>query len=302
MGEKTLLEKVLIMVKHKSIRKVIWRKIKGDIVLVLCLAGIIITLVSLTALLFDAIQQGLPWLDLQFLTSFASRRPEQAGILVALFGSIWVVGLTALISFPLGVGAALYLEEYAPQNRFTFFIQLNIANLAGVPSIVYGILGLGLFVEALALGRSILAGALTLSLLILPVIIIVSREAIRSVPAPDREGAYALGATHWQVARKIVLPQALPGMLTGTILALSRAIGEAAPMIAIAALVYVPFTPTGPLDRFTVMPIQIFNWVNQPQSEFRGLAAAGILVLLAVLLAMNSIAIYIRNRYQMRGR
>lgn len=302
MGEKTLLEEVLTVVKQQSRRQETWRKVKGNIVLFLCLTGIVLTLVSLAALLFDAFQQGLPWLDIQFLTSFASRRPEQAGILVALFGSIWVVGLTALISFPLGVGAALYLEEYAPQNHFTSFIQLNIANLAGVPSIVYGILGLGLFVEALTLGRSILAGALTLSLLILPVIIIVSQEAIRSVPTTDREGAYALGATRWQVTREVVLPQALPGMLTGTILALSRAIGEAAPLIAIAALVYVPFTPTGPLDRFTVMPIQIFNWVNQPQSEFRGLAAAGILVLLAVLLGMNSIAIFIRNRYQMRGR
>ena len=302
MGEKTLLEEVLTVVKRQNRRQEIWRKVKGDIILILCLTGIVLTLVSLAALLFDAFQHGLPWLDIQFLTSFASRRPEQAGILVALFGSLWVVGLTALISFPLGVGAALYLEEYAPQNRLTSFIRLNIANLAGVPSIVYGILGLGLFVEALALGRSILAGALTLSLLILPVIIIVSQEAIRSVPTADRDGAYALGATRWQVTREIVIPQAVPGMLTGTILALSRAIGEAAPMIAIAALVYVPFTPTGPLDRFTVMPIQIFNWVNQPQSEFRGLAAAGILVLLAVLLGMNSMAIFLRNRYQVRGR
>ena len=303
MGGKTLLEEVLNLVTTRQYRKKdAWRGIKGYVVLGLCLTGIILTLMSLAALMFDAFRQGLPWLDIQFLTSFASRRPEHAGILVALFGSIWVVGLTALISFPLGVGAALYLEEYAPQNHLTSFIQLNISNLAGVPSIVYGILGLGLFVEALALGRSILAGALTLSLLILPVIIIVSREAIRSVPSVDREGAYALGATRWQVTREIVLPQALPGMLTGTILALSRAIGEAAPMIAIAALVYIPFTPTGPLDRFTVMPIQIFNWVNQPQSEFRGLAAAGILVLLAMLLGMNSVAIFIRNRYQKRGR
>jgi len=259
-------------------------------------------LVSLAILLYDAFADGLPWLDFQFLISFPSRFPEQAGILAALFGSIWVVGLTAIISFPLGVGTALYLEEYAPQNRLTSFIQLNIANLAGVPSIVYGILGLGLFVEALALGRSVLAGALTMTLLILPVIIIASQEAIRSVPRAYREGAYALGATRWQVTRGIVLPQAFPGMLTGTILALSRAIGEAAPMIAIAALVYVRFVPTGPLDRFTVMPIQIFNWVSLPQPEFRGLAAAGILVLLAVLLGMNSIAIFIRNRYQKRAR
>jgi len=278
------------------------RKLMGSMLFVLFLTGILISIASLAILLLDAFQDGLPWLDLQFLMSFPSRFPEQAGILAALFGSIWVVGLTAVLSFPLGVGAALYLEEYAPQNWLTSFIRLNIANLAGVPSIVYGILGLGLFVEALALGRSVLAGALTMSLLILPVIIIASQEAIRSVPRVHREGAYALGATRWQVTRGIVLPQAFPGMLTGTILALSRAIGEAAPMIAIAALVYVRFIPTGPLDRFTVMPIQIFNWVNLPQSEFQGLAAAGIIVLLAVLLGMNSIAILIRNRYQKRAR
>ena len=283
-------------------RRDIWRNFKGSLILVLCVAGIFIALLSLAALLFDAFWEGLPWLNIQFLTSFASRRPEQAGILAAFFGSIWVVLLTATISFPLGVGAALYLEEYAPQNLLTSFIRLNISNLAGVPSIVYGILGLALFVEALAFGRSVLSGALTLSLLILPVIIIVSQEAIRSVPTADREGAYALGATRWQVTRDIVIPQAFPGMLTGTILALSRAIGEAAPMIAIAALVYIPFTPSGPLDRFTVLPIQIFNWVNQPQSEFRGLAAAGIIVLLAMLLSINSLAIFIRNRYQKRGR
>ena len=283
-------------------RKDLWRNFKGNLILGLCLAGILLALLSLIVLLFDAFQEGLPWLDIQFLTSFASRRPEQAGILAAFFGSIWVVLLTVAISFPLGVGAALYLEEYAPQNYLTSFIRLNISNLAGVPSIVYGILGLALFVEALSLGRSLLSGALTLSLLILPMIIIVSQEAIRSVPRADKEGAYALGASKWQVTRDIVVPQAFPGMLTGTILALSRAIGEAAPMIAIAALVYIPFTPTGPLDRFTVMPIQIYNWVNQPQSEFRGLAAAGIIVLLAVLLSINSLAVFIRNRYQKRGR
>lgn len=283
-------------------RKDLWRNFKGNLILSLCLAGILLALLSLIVLLFDAFQEGLPWLDIQFLTSFASRRPEQAGILAAFFGSIWVVLLTVAISFPLGVGAALYLEEYATQNYLTSFIRLNISNLAGVPSIVYGILGLALFVEALSLGRSLLSGALTLSLLILPMIIIVSQEAIRSVPRADKEGAYALGASKWQVTRDIVVPQAFPGMLTGTILALSRAIGEAAPMIAIAALVYIPFTPKGPLDRFTVMPIQIYNWVNQPQSEFRGLAAAGIIVLLAVLLSINSLAVFIRNRYQKRGR
>ena len=286
----------------RSSRNGFLRQIKGSVIYILCLFAVVVSLVSLAVLLFDVIQDGIPWLDLQFVTSFPSRFPEQAGILAALWGSIWVVGLTALFSFPLGVGAAIYLEEYAPQNWLTSFIRLNISNLAGVPSIVYGILGLGLFVQALALGRSILAGALVMTLLILPVIIIASQEAVRSVPRAYREGAYALGATKWQVTRGVVLPQAFPGMLTGTILALSRAIGEAAPMIAIAALVFIRFVPTGPLDRFTVMPIQIYNWVNLPQAEFRGLAAAGILVLLIVLLGMNSIAIFIRNRYQKRAR
>jgi phosphate transport system permease protein len=291
-----------MVTQRLSGRNGVVRQVKGSIVYFMCLFAVAASLISLAVLLFDAVQDGLPWLTLQFITSFPSRFPEQAGILAALWGSVWVVGLTALFSFPLGVGAAIYLEEYAPQNWLTSFIRLNIANLAGVPSILYGILGLGLFVQALALGRSILAGALVMTLLILPVIIIASQEAVRSVPKAYREGAYALGATKWQVTRGVVLPQAFPGMLTGTILALSRAIGEAAPMIAIAALVFVRFVPTGPLDRFTVMPIQIYNWVNLPQAEFRGLAAAGILVLLIVLLGMNSIAIFIRNRYQKRAR
>ena len=302
MGGKTLLEEVLRMGSPRSSRNGFLRQIEGSVIYILCLFAVVASLVSLVVLLFDVIQDGIPWLDLQFVTSFPSRFPEQAGILAALWGSIWVVGITALFSFPVGVGAAIYLEEYAPQNWLTSFIRLNISNLAGVPSIVYGILGLGLFVQALALGRSILAGALVMTLLILPVIIIASEEAVRSVPRAYREGAYALGATKWQVTRGVVMPQAFPGMLTGTILALSRAIGEAAPMIAIAALVFVRFVPTGPLDRFTVMPIQIYNWVNLPQAEFRGLAAAGILVLLIVLLGMNSIAIFIRNRYQKRAR
>jgi len=278
------------------------RAVNGWAVYAACTSAILVTIASLVVLLFAVLQEGLPWLDLQFLTSLPSRFPEQAGILVALWGSVWVVGLTALFSFPLGVGAALYLEEYARRNWFTSFIRVNIANLAGVPSVVYGILGLGLFVEVLAFGGSILAGALTMTLLILPVIIIASQEAIRSVPKAYREGAYALGATQWQVTRGIVLPQALPGMLTGTILALSRAIGEAAPLIVIGAWGYIAFIPTGPLDSFTAMPIQIFNWVSLPQQAFRGLAAAGIIVLLAVLLGMNSIAIFIRNRYQKRAK
>ena len=277
------------------------RHLKGRLLLAAGVIAVSISLLSLVALLLDSLLDGLPYLNWGFLTSYPSRFPDQAGILPALFGTIWVVGLTALFSFPLGIFAALYLEEYAPKNWLTDLIHLNIANLAGVPSIVYGLLGLGLFVEALAIGRVILAGALTMTLLILPVIIITARESIRSVPKEYREGAFALGATRWQVASQIVLPEAFPGILTGTILALSRAIGEAAPMIAIAALAYVRFTPTSPFDRFTVIPIQIYNWINMPRVEFRELAAAGIIVLLVVLLVMNSVAIFIRNKYQKRG-
>ncbi len=277
------------------------RHLTGRLLLSAAIIAVSISLLSLVVLLVDAFSDGLTYLDWDFITSYPSRFPDQAGILPALFGTVWVVGLTALLSFPIGVFAAIYLEEYAPKNRLTELIQLNIANLAGVPSIVYGLLGLGLFVEALAMGRVVLAGALTMTLLILPVIIITSREAIRSVPKEYREGAFALGASKWQVTRRVVLPEAFPGILTGTILSLSRAIGEAAPMIAIAALAYVRFVPTSPLDRFTVMPIQIYNWINMPRTEFRDLAASGIIVLLIVLLAMNSVAILIRNKYQKRG-
>ncbi len=285
----------------KGERKNGGRALMGKAVHALSFMAVAISLLSLVVILGDALIDGLPYLNWRFITSFPSRFPSRAGILPALVGSMWLVFLTALFSFPLGVCAAIYLEEYAPKNRVTEFIQVNIANLAGVPSIVYGLLGLGLFVDALALGRSVLAGALTMTLLILPVIIIASREAIRSVPKAYREGAYALGATKWKVTRHIVLPEAFPGILTGTIIALSRAIGEAAPMIAIAALVYVTFVPLSPLDRFTVMPIQIYNWVNLPQLEFSNLAAAGIILLLGVLIAMNSVAIAIRYRYQKKA-
>jgi phosphate transport system permease protein len=208
---------------------------------------------------------------------------------------------TATISIPIGVGAAVYLEEYAPKNWFTKLIEVNISNLAGVPSIVYGLLGLALFVQILALGRSVLAGALTMSLLILPIIILTSREAIKSIPTTYREAAFALGATRWEVVSNVILPSAFPGILTGTILAMSRAIGESAPMIAISALVYLTFVPSGPMDRFTVLPIQIFNWVSRPQEGFRGIAAGGIVILLAVLFIMNAVAVYLRIKYQRRS-
>lgn len=273
-----------------------WRHRKAAIFRAFCVAVTGLAVVILAILLTQVSTLGLPWLDLQFLDSFPSRFPEKAGIKSALIGTLWLVSLTALFAVPLGVLAAVYLEEYAKPSRLTDLININIANLAGVPSIVYGILGLAIFVRALALERSLVSGALTMSLLILPVIIIASREAIRAVPSSLREAAYAVGATRWQVVRAHVLPAAMPGILTGLILALSRAIGETAPLIMIGALTYVAFVPAGPMDEFTALPIQIFNWTARPQAEFHELASAGIVVLLTVLLMMNAVAVYIRHR------
>lgn len=270
------------------------RKLVSAAFRVLCAATAFVVVGILFALIFDLMLDGLPWLDIQFLSSFPSRFPELAGIKSALFGSLWLIGLTALFAVPIGVLAAIYMEEYAPQNRLTRLIELNIANLAGVPSIVYGLLGLALFVRLFALERSILAGALTMSLLVLPVIIIAAWEAIRAVPTSLREAAYGLGATRWQVVQSHVLPMAMPGILTGIILSLSRAIGETAPLIVMGALTYVAFVPEGPMDEFTTLPIQIFNWTANPQEAFQDLAAAGILVLLGILLVTNSIALAIR--------
>jgi len=256
--------------------------------------------VTLVVLIGDVIADGVGRLTPEFLSSFPSRRPEEAGIKAALWGSLWMIALTAVLAFPLGVGAAIYLEEYASRGWVNRLIEVNIANLAGVPSIVYGLLGLEVFVRALALGRSVLAGAATMALLVLPIVIIAAREAIRAVPKSLREASYALGATRWQTTRHHVLPSAMAGILTGTILALSRAIGETAPLIMIGALTFIAFVPEGVLDPFTALPIQIFNWVSRPQAGFHANAAAGILVLLAVLLAMNATAIVLRNRFQRR--
>lgn len=254
--------------------------------------------VTLFVLLFDLITDGVGNLSWSFVTSFPSRLAERAGVWPALVGSLWVLALTTAIAFPLGVGTAIWLEEYAPDTRLRRIIQLNISNLAAVPSIVYGILGLAVFVRAMGFGRSILAGSATLALLILPVIIIAAQEAIRAVPPSIRFGAYALGATRWQVVARQVLPQAFPGIMTGTILALSRAIGETAPLIVIGAVGYVAFLPEGPLDEFTALPIQIYDWIGRPQPEFHELAASGIVVLLIVLLTMNAVAILLRNKFQ----
>ena len=261
-----------------------------------CAAMTCLGIVLLFALILRIGREGLPWLDFHFIANPPSRFAHKAGILPALAGSAWIVLLTALLSIPLGVGAALYLEEYAPRNRATALLEINLANLAGVPSIIYGILGLALFVRGLALGESVLSGALTMTLLVLPVIVVASREAIRAVPATFRHAAFALGATRWQTVRHHVLPSALPGILTGIILSLSRSIGESAPLIIVGAVGYVAFLPNTPLDAFSVLPIQIFNWTSRPQEDFHGLAAAAILVLLATLLLMNSAAVWIRQR------
>lgn len=283
------------------------RQLAGRIFMVLALLATLIGLVVLIALLVDVLKDGLPRLSWSFITSYPSRKPEIAGILSALIGSIWLLALTALIAFPIGVGAALYLEEYAPKNWLTSFIEINISNLAGVPSIIYGLLGLELFVrvaQPLTGGRSVLAGAMTMSLLVLPIVIIATREAIRTVPNSQRQAAMALGATKLQVIRDHILPLSMPGTLTGTILALSRAIGETAPLITIGALTYVAFLPewdwSGFQSPFTALPIQIFNWVSRPQAGFHTAAAAGIIVLLVLLLLMNAVAIYLRYRFQKR--
>jgi phosphate transport system permease protein len=262
------------------------------------LASTCVGIFALIALVTDVMINGVGWLNWEFFNNFPSRKPENAGIKSAFLGTIWMIGFTAPIAFVLGVGTAIYLEEYAKKNWFTRFIQINISNLAGVPSIVFGILGLTLFVRGMALERSILAGSFTMALLILPIIVVASQEAIKSVPNELRHGSFALGGTKWQTIRRIVLPAAIPGVLTGNILALSRAIGETAPLIMIGALTFVAFTPTSPLDKFTVMPIQIFNWISRPQEDFQYVAAAGIIVLLSMLIIMNSVAIFLRNKFQ----
>lgn len=277
------------------------RRRKSRLFKLLCAVLTWMAVVMLGILLVHVTRLGLGWIDWQFLSEFPSRFPEKAGIKSALWGTIWLISFTALISIPVGVAAAVYLEEYAAPTRLNRFIEINIANLAGVPSIVYGILGLAIFVRWFSLGRSVLAGSMTMSLLILPVIIMASREAIRAVPPSIRHAAFALGATRWQTVRHHVLPSAAPGILTGVILAMSRAIGETAPLIMIGALTYVAFVPEGPLDAFTALPIQIFNWASRPQKEFHALAAAGIVVLLIVLLAMNAAAIMIRQRSQRKS-
>jgi phosphate transport system permease protein len=274
------------------------RRGKGAIFVTICFAATMASIAILGILLFTVTVDGLARLSWDFVNTYPSRFPEQAGIRAALFGTLWMMAFTALIAVPLGFGAAIFLEEFAPRNWLTKIIETNINNLAGVPSIVYGILGLAVFVRGADLGRSVLAGSLTMALLVLPIIIVASREGLRSVPPSIRDGALALGATRWQTVRFQVLPPALPAMMTGVILALSRAIGEAAPLIIMGALIFVPFTPSGPLDRFTVLPIQIYSWIGRPQPEFADTAAAGIIVLLMILLTMNAFAVALRMWFE----
>ena len=274
-----------------------------------------ISLIFLLALLLDILADGMGRLGWQFLANYPSRKPEEAGILSAWVGTVWIMVLTGGIAFPLGVSAAIYLEEYSRKNWLTDIIEINIANLAGVPSIIYGLLGLGLFVRFLNMERSVIAGAMTLAILVLPIVILSTREAIKSIPPSIREASYALGASKWQTIRNQVLPSAMPGILTGVILAMSRAVGETAPLITMGALTYVAFLPASPIsaefpyinfqglfDAFTVLPIQIFNWVSRPQKGFAIDAAAGIIVLLVITFVMNAFAIYLRQKYQKKIR
>ena len=272
------------------------RKLTGTLFYGACLLAIGLLLLVLLALLVDTFIRAAPWLDVQFLTGVPSSRPERAGILPAIVGTFEIGVLVGLLTFPIGVAAAIYLAEYATDSRLNRLLQTNISNLAGVPSIIYGILGLALFVRTLALGPTVLSAALTLSLLILPVVIIASIEALKAVPQAQREGAYALGATRWQMVRRSVLPAAAPGIMTGIILAMARAIGEAAPLILIGAFAFVTFLPNPISGGYTVLPIQIFDWARRPQADFAGIAAAAIIVILLLILALNALALVVRVR------
>ncbi|MFS1511835.1 phosphate ABC transporter permease PstA [Chengkuizengella sp. SCS-71B] len=277
------------------------RKRKNTIFHVLFLSSTLFGVVALGMLLIQILSDGLGWLNWDFLTNNASRKAERSGIKAAIAGTLWMMSITAPLSFIIGVSTAIYLEEYAKKNWFNRFIQTNIANLAGVPSIVYGLLGLTIFVRVFGFGKSVLAGSLTMTLLILPIIIVASQEAIKAIPVTQRNASFALGANRWQTIIRVVLPSALPGILTGSILSFSRAVGETAPLIVVGAVAYITTLPSGVFDKFTVMPIQIYTWANLPQEEFHHVAAAGIIVLLFMLLSMNAIAIFLRNKYQKKN-
>ena len=286
-------------VNHKSVvKRMNKRLIVNRVFKTIFFIATLFALVVLAVLFYRIITQGIGYITPDFFQNFGSRFPEKAGIKAALIGSIWLMCVVAPVSIILGVGTAIYLEEYAKKNKLNDFIRMNISNLAGVPSVVFGLLGLTIFVRALSLGNSILAAGFTMSLLILPVIIVAAQEAIRAVPQDVREASYGMGATKWQTITQIVLPSAIPGILTGAILALSRAVGETAPLVVIGIPVIIQFLPENLLSQFTALPMQIYDWAKRPQAEFQFVASAGILVLMAFLLIMNSIAIFIRNKFQ----
>lgn len=263
--------------------------------------GIICTLfgiLMLTVFIGNILMEGLSRIDWKFITSFPSRNADKAGILPALVGTLWIMGLTIIIAIPVGISAAIYLEEYSKKNWFANILEINISNLAGVPSIIYGLLGLEIFGRIMGMGGSLLAGACTLSLLILPILIVATREALKAVPKSIKEASFALGASKWQTIRYALLPASFGGIVTGVILALSRAIGETAPLIVIGALAYVPFVPASPTDEFSVLPIQIFNWISRPQKGFAINAASAIIILLIITFLLNGIAMYLRNKWQ----
>ena len=276
------------------------RRRRGRVLAGLALAATCVGLVVLAVLLVRVAVEGVPWLSGHLFTEYPSRIASRAGLKAAIVGTFWLMVVTAAVAVPIGVGAAVYLEEYARPGPLLRLVTLNIANLAGVPSVIYGILGLAVFVRVLGFGASFLSGGITLALLVLPVIVIATQEALRAIPRGVRESAYALGATRWQTVRAHLLPLAAPGALTGVILALSRAIGETAPILVVGAAAFLAFLPATPLDAFSALPVQIYNWTARPQEEFRGLAAAGILILLALLLVMNGAAIWLRDRAERR--
>lgn len=255
-------------------------------------------LLVLAIFIGDIIAEGFARIDWKFLTSYPSKKPEKAGLYSAMMGTLWMLGLTAIIAIPLGIGAGIYFEEYAKKSRMANILEINLANLAGVPSIIYGLLGLEIFVRSMGMGTSLLAGACTLSLLILPIIIVSTREALRAVPNSIRQASYGMGANTWQTIWHQILPASMGGILTGIILSLSRAIGETAPLIVTGALAYVAFVPESPMDQYTVMPMQIFNWISRPQHGFQVNAAAGIIILLCITFLLNGIAVFLRNRWQ----
>lgn len=265
---------------------------------IFALVCLLVATIALLSLILDLAVRGVPRLSEQFLTSFPSRFPQKAGILSAWVGSLAVISVTALIAIPVGIAAGVYLEEYAKKNWLTAFIEINIINLAGIPSITFGLMALGIFVYKFKFGNSILTAGLTLALLILPIVIVTTREALRTIPSMIKEAAYAVGASRWQMIQNHLLPYSTGGILTGVIIALSRAIGETAPLITIGALTFIAFLPQSILDPFTVLPIQMFNWVSRPQEEFHVNAAATGVVLLVLTLLLNLIAILIRYRFR----